>query len=130
MSKPAITLDERELAARIIDQVLRQARRDQVADEVELRGRLSLACPWSLGDDRWRFWCREVDHGLRRYANPGTAINAEGLQLAPGLAIDPELTRWLDRSGIVARQARPQRDRPAPDTDDGLTQLSLSELAG
>jgi hypothetical protein len=128
MSKPAITQDERELAVRIIDQVLRQARRDQVADEVELVARLRHACPWSVGDDRWRFWCREVDHGLRRHANPGSAINAEGLQLAPGVAIDSELAGWLDRSGIVARQAR-RRRAPTADADDGLTQLSLSELA-
>jgi hypothetical protein len=126
-----MSADDRELAARIVDQVERAIRRDGVKDPAEARRRLGQACPWSVwrqdgrsgGDPRFEMYQREAERAQARLFGPSAPATA--VEVSAPLAAGGDLSEWLNRHRVALK--RPESRRPAAEAETGPQTLDMFE---
>lgn len=120
-----------ELATRIVDQVERGLRREEVRDLAEARRRFDNACPWSVhrpdgrrgADPHWSAYMRLVERALTRLYSPAAGPVEVTTEEAAPLAVLPELEEWARRRRVEVRAPAP--GKPRAEAEAGPEELDL-----
>lgn len=128
--------DDRELVARIVDQVERGIRRDDLtgrAGEREAERRFAAACPWhEIETPRERSYRREAKTAMARLFATGGGSVVVDVDAAARLAGVPELERWARRRGVELTQGGPPvvgYPKPAPAGSETIDMFAQEDPA-